>query len=53
MFCILEENIYWKDVGGVLLNFLLKNEVDIMQEFYEGGYGGHLYWNTTTNNILR
>jgi hypothetical protein len=27
-FCILEGNIYWKDPGGILLNFLLKDEVD-------------------------
>ncbi len=27
-FCILDENLYWKVAGGVLLNHLLKNESD-------------------------
>ena len=25
-FCILNQYLYWKDPGGVLLNFLLENE---------------------------
>lgn len=46
--------MYWKDVGGVLLNFLLKDEADkVMQEFHEGDCGWHLYWKTNTNKILR
>jgi hypothetical protein len=50
----LDENLYWKDVGGFLLNCLLKNEADkVMQEFHEGDCGGHLYWKTTANKILR
>lgn len=53
-FCILNENLLWKDASGVLLNFLLKNEVNrVMQEFHEGDRGGHLYWKTTANKILR
>jgi hypothetical protein len=42
-FCILEGNLYWKDPGGILLNFLLKDEVDkVLQEFHVGECGGHL-----------
>jgi hypothetical protein len=53
-FCILEGNIYWKYPGGILLNFLLKDEVDkFLQDFHVGDCGGHLSWKTTTNKILR
>lgn len=46
-FCILDKNLYWKD----LLNYLLKNEVDKeMQEFHEGDCDT---WKTTTNKIPR
>ena len=32
--CILDEDLYWKDVGGILLNYLLKDEADkIMEKF--------------------
>jgi hypothetical protein len=27
-YCILNGNLYWKDVGGILLNCLLKDEED-------------------------
>jgi hypothetical protein len=53
-FCILDDNLYWKDAGGILLKFLLKDEKDkVMQEFHEGYCGGHLNWNTIANKILR
>jgi len=53
-FCIVDNTLYWKNVGGVLLRYLLKDEVDkVMQKFHEGDYGGHLYWKTTANKILR
>lgn len=46
--------MYWKYVGGILLNCLLKEEADrIMEEFHKGDCGGHLYWKTTSNKILR
>ena len=52
-FFILEGNLYWKDPGGILLNFLLKDEADkVLQDFHAGDCGGHLSWNTTTNKIL-
>jgi len=42
-FCILEGNLYWKDPGGILLNFLLKYEAEkVLQEFHAGDCGGHL-----------
>ena len=53
-YCIIDNALFWKDNGGILLNYLLKDEVDkIMQEFHAGDCGGHLYWKTTANKILR
>ena len=43
-FCIIYNALFWKDHGGILLNFLLKDEADkVMEEFYAGDCGGHLY----------
>jgi hypothetical protein len=51
---ILNGNLYWKYVGGILLNCLLKDGVDkALQECHEGDCGGHLNWKTTTKTILR
>ena len=39
---------------GVLLNFVLENEVErIMYEFHKEYYGGKDYWKTTMNKTLR
>ena len=53
-FYILIRCLYWKDPGGVLLNFLLENEAQQMvKEFHKGDCGGHHSWKVTTNKILR
>lgn len=53
-FCIIENVLYWKDVVGLLLKCLLSDVAERnMEEFHEGDYGGHLYWKTTANKILR
>jgi len=53
-FCIDDGILYWKDARGVLLKGLLKDDADkVMQEFHEGDCGGHVYWKTTANKILR
>ena len=53
-FCILNEYLYWKDHGGVLLNCLLENEAKkTMEEFHKGNCGGHHSWKVTANKILR
>jgi len=50
----MDQYLYWKDVGGILLNCLSEDAADkIMEVFNKGGYGGHIFWNTTTNKILR
>ena len=53
-FCIINKFLYWKDLGGILLNCLLEEEAkQKIKEFHSGDYGGHLYWKTTAHKILR
>ena len=53
-YCILNNVLYWKDMGGVLLNCLVEGEVEkVMSDFHKGDYGGHVYWKTIANKILR
>ena len=51
---IIDKNLYWKDIGGIILNVLLEEEVEkVIEEFHKGDCGGHHYCKATTNNILR
>ena len=53
-FCIIEQYLYWKDLGGILLNCLLENEAQHMtKEFHEGDCGGHHSWKVTANKNMR
>eukprot|EP00253_Pinus_taeda_P013301 PITA_13301 len=53
-FCILNSTLYWKDPGGILLNCLVEEEAKkAMEDFHEGECGGHLFWNSIANKILR
>eukprot|EP00253_Pinus_taeda_P019646 PITA_19646 len=53
-FCIMNNALYWKDPGGILLNCLVEEEEkQIMDDFHKGDCGGHLFWKMTTNKILR
>ena len=46
--------LYWRELGGFFLNCLLEEEAKLtMKEFHEGVCGGHHYWKSTINNILR
>ena len=52
--CILSENLYWKDPGGILLNCVVEDEAKkLMADFHTGSCGGHHYWKATVNKILR
>jgi len=52
-FCILDGKLYWKDSGGVFLNYVVEDEAkQIMEDFHKGDYGGHHYWKPTMNKIL-
>ena len=53
-YCIIDNDLFWKHYGGILLSFLLKDEANkFMKEFHAGYYGGHLYWKTIVDKILR
>eukprot|EP00253_Pinus_taeda_P020827 PITA_20827 len=53
-FCILNTALYWKDPGGVLLNCLVEREAKkVMEDCHQGDSGGHLFWKSTANKILR
>eukprot|EP00253_Pinus_taeda_P029566 PITA_29566 len=53
-FCVMEENLLWRNHEGILLNCLIEGEANkIMEEFHAGDCGGHLYWKSTVNKILR
>eukprot|EP00253_Pinus_taeda_P010803 PITA_10803 len=49
-----EQNLFWKDTGGILLNCLIEEEAEkVIDEFHKGDCGGHHYWRATANKILR
>eukprot|EP00253_Pinus_taeda_P021856 PITA_21856 len=53
-FCIVNDALFWKNHEGISLNFLTKDETDkVLKEFYAGDCGGHLYWKSTADKILR
>ena len=53
-FCILNSALYWKDPGGVSLNFLVEEDAKrVMEYFHRGDCGSHLFWKITANKILR
>jgi len=53
-FCILDNALFWRNHEGIIFNFLLKEESDkVLEEFHASDYGGHLYWKTTIDKILR
>eukprot|EP00253_Pinus_taeda_P029904 PITA_29904 len=53
-FCILNSVLYWKDPDGILLNCLVEKEAkQVMEDCHQGDCGGHLFWNSTANEILR
>jgi hypothetical protein len=53
-YCIMEDNLYWKDPTRILLKCVDEEESQrIMIEMHAGACGGHLYWKSTTNKILK
>jgi hypothetical protein len=46
--------LYWKYLGGILLNCLLEDEAkQTISEFHKGDFGGHHYWKEIVNKIIR
>lgn len=53
-FCIIDNVLFWKNHEGILLNCLTLNETDnVLKEFHARDCGGHLYWKSTADKILR
>ena len=53
-YCLVEQQLFWKDPGGILLRCLDKPEIEgVISESHEGACGGHKYWKATTYKILR
>lgn len=53
-FRILDGSLFRKNHEGILLNCLIKDETNkVFKEFHAGDCGGHLYWKSTADKILR
>ena len=53
-YVLIDQVLYWKDPGGILLKCLEKSEVDaVVAELHSGVCGGHKYWKATAFKILR
>eukprot|EP00253_Pinus_taeda_P033742 PITA_33742 len=51
---VYDQNLFWKDAGGILLKCLIEEESDkVIDEFHKGDCGGHHYWKATANKVLR
>eukprot|EP00253_Pinus_taeda_P006082 PITA_06082 len=51
---VYDQNLFWKDAGGILLKCLIEEEADkVIDEFHKGDCGGHHYWKATANKVLR
>jgi hypothetical protein len=53
-YCIIDNQLYWKDPQGFLLRCLIESETEnVINEFHDGVCGGHHAWRETTYKILR
>ena len=51
---LVEQQLFWKEPGGILLRWLDKPEIEgVISKSHEGACGGHKYWKTTAYRILR
>ena len=51
---LIDQQLLWKDPGGVLLRCLDKLEIEeVISKLHEGACGGHKYWKATAYKILR
>jgi len=51
--CILDNSLYQKHPGGILLSYLLEDDAkQAIQKFHKGDFRGHHYWKTTMHKIL-
>ena len=53
-YCFVEQQLLWKDPGGILLRCFDKPEIEgVISDSHEGACGGHKYWKETAYKILR
>ena len=53
-YVLIDQIMYWKDPGGMLLKCLDMSEVDLVTaELHGGACGGHKYWKATSFKIIR
>ena len=53
-YCLINQQLHWKDPGEVSLRCLEKPEIEeVISELHEGGCGGHKYWKAIAYKILR
>jgi hypothetical protein len=53
-FCIINQNLYWKDPAGILLKCLDEDESKhVITYMHRGVCGGHQHWKSTTLNISK
>jgi hypothetical protein len=53
-YCLIDQVLYWRDPLGVLLRCLSPQEAQkVMFEFHHGLCGGHHFWKTIAQKILR
>lgn len=52
--CVIDGALFWKNYEGILLKCLTEDETNsVMREFHASDCGGHLYWKSTADKILR
>ena len=53
-YCLLEQQLFWKYPGSILLRSLDKSEIEeVISESHEGACGRHKYWKEIAYKILR
>ena len=53
-YLLINQQLHWKDLGGVLLRRLEKPEIEeVISELHECAHGGHKYWKSIAYKILR
>ena len=51
-YCLIEQQLFWKDPGGILLRCLDKPDIEeVILESHEGDCGGHKYWKDSVVRI--
>ena len=51
-YCLVEQQLFWKDPGDILLRCLDKPEIEgVISESHEGSCGGHKYWKETLQDF--